>query len=149
MEQLAPAEIDAVLESVGFGFLGLARDDRPYVLPMSFGYDDHLYLQLNANGRKHDFITAGTPACLTVFRYIPATERSESVLVEGDLRSVADDETATALDALAKNATFGTDLSLWGVPVQDADPRLFVIEPWAVSGRRFGEGVPLTGEPST
>lgn len=146
METLPRSAITDVLEAVGYGFLGLAVDDRPYVVPMSFGYRDDVYFQMNAEGRKHRFIEDDTPACLTVFEYDPATERSRSVLVDGSLRSVREDEQARALDALAANATFGTDLSLWGVPVQDADPRLYVLEPDSLSGRRFGEGTP-TGVP--
>lgn len=140
MEPLVTAEIDRVLESVGYGFLGLAVDDRPYVVPMSFGYTGEIYFQMNAQGRKHEFIEPPTPACLTVFQYDPEADRSTSVLVEGHLEPVPDEELGAAFDALASNAKFGTDLSIWGVPIQEADPRLYVLEPSHVAGRRFGEG---------
>ena len=39
MDTLDEAEIDEVLRNTGYGFLGLARNNRPYVIPTSFGYD--------------------------------------------------------------------------------------------------------------
>jgi hypothetical protein len=142
MHVLESDAIDRVLAETGYGFLGVAREDVPYVLPMSFGYDGALYFQMNGGGRKYDFFGDGTPACLTVLDYDPEQGRSTSVIAEGPLRPVDTDEEGIALDALASNAQFGTDLSVWGTPLQKVDTRLFVLEPETIAGRRFGEGVP-------
>lgn len=140
MDELSRQAVDNVLEDVGYGFLGLARDDRPYVLPMAFGYDgDDIYIQMNSEGRKFDYIDGKTAACLTVLGIDHETGVSKSILVEGDLWEVPEAKTVTAYDALASNANFGTDLSTWGIPLQDADLTLYILRPEDVSGRMFGE----------
>lgn len=140
MKKLSRQEVDEVLEDVGYGFLGLAREDRPYVLPMAFGYDgDDFYFQMNSQGQKFDYIDGGTEACLTIFSIDLDIGVSKSVLIEGDLRGVSEERTVTAYEALATNANFGTDLSTWGIPLQDADLTLFILRPEDVSGRMFGE----------
>lgn len=140
MESLSRNEVDRVLTEVGYGFLGFARENSPYVLPMSFGYDgENLYFQMNSQGRKFEYIDGSTPVCLTVFTVDPETEISRSVLVEGELREVPAEKTEAAYEALATTANFGTDLSLWGVPLRESDPTLFVLRPEDVSGRMFGE----------
>lgn len=140
MEELSRNEVDRVLTEVGYGFLGFGRENGPYVLPMSFGYDgDYLYFQMNSQGRKFEYIDGKTPVCLTVFTVDPETGISKSIIVEGELREVSEERTAAAYEALASTANFGTDLSLWGVPLQETDPTLFVLRPEDVSGRMFGE----------
>lgn len=140
MKRLSSREIDAVLREVGYGFLGVARGDRPYVLPMSFGYDgEDLYFQMNSRGRKFDYITGETPACLCAVSVDPEAGTSRSILVEGVLREVPEDEIEHTYETLAASANFGTDLSLWGLPIQEADPTLFVLRSDDVSGRVFGE----------
>ena len=140
MEDLSRQEVDEVLEDVGYGFLGFARENRPYVLPMSFGYDgDDLYFQMNSQGRKFDYIDEETAACLTVLSIDQDTGVSKSILIEGDVREVSEEMAVTAYEALAANANFGTDLFTWGIPLQDADPTLFILHPEDVSGRMFGE----------
>jgi hypothetical protein len=138
MERLGPDEIDALLRSVGYGFLGLAADDVPYVLPMSFGYDgDALYFQTNSTGRKFDFLSPGSRACVAVLSVDPERSVSRSVLVRGPVGEVTDRE--AALGALADNAEFGTDLSLWGAPLGDVETALHAVRAEERSGRRFGE----------
>jgi nitroimidazol reductase NimA-like FMN-containing flavoprotein (pyridoxamine 5'-phosphate oxidase superfamily) len=44
--------------------LGLARDNIPYILPVSFGYDGKaIYFHTAKEGRKIDFITANNRVC--------------------------------------------------------------------------------------
>ncbi len=44
--------------------LGLAIENTPYLLPVSFGYDGHaIYFHTAKEGRKLDFLTAGNPVC--------------------------------------------------------------------------------------
>ena len=140
MRILFREEIDDVLANAGYGFLGLARENRPYVLPMSFGYDgDDLYFQMNSLGRKFEYIDGETAACLAVLSMDQETGISKSILIEGDLREISEERVVTAYEALAETANFGTDFFLWGMPLQDAEPTLFMLRPEDVSGRIFGE----------
>jgi len=44
--------------------LGLCRDNIPYVVPVSFGYDGaDIYFHTAGKGRKIDFIAAGNQVC--------------------------------------------------------------------------------------
>jgi hypothetical protein len=140
MRELSPEEIDSILEETGYGFLGLARDDRPYVIPMSFGYDgDDCFFQMNSQGRKFDYIENGAPAVLNALHVDRETGVSKSVLVEGCLREIPETQTETVYQTLASNASFGTDLSAWGVPLQDSDLSLYTLRSDEISGLGFGE----------
>lgn len=140
MRELSRAEIDSLLEAVGYGFLGLASEGDPYVIPMSFGYDGgDLYFQMNSRGEKFEYMNGATPACFAALSIDQETAVSRSVMVSGTLREAAEDETDRAYEALADNASFGTDLTLWGVPLEDADPTLFVLRSETLSGRAFGD----------
>lgn len=139
MDELSDAAIDSVLKQVGFGFLGLARDDRPYVIPMSFGYDgEDLYFQMNSSGRKFDYIEPGALASFTTVHVDQETGTSTSVVVEGTMDEVPEPEATHAMEALAANANFGTDLAVWGVPLQEADLAEYVLRPDSISGRSYG-----------
>ncbi|MFP4625975.1 MAG: pyridoxamine 5'-phosphate oxidase family protein [Natronomonas sp.] len=139
MEELPEEATDAVLRQMGYGFLGLATGDRPYVIPMSFGYDGtELFFQMNAEGRKYDFIESRTLACFTVFSFEPETGRSRSIIVDGIMEEIPEDETSAAYEALADNANFGTDLDIWGKPLESSTPILFVLRPDEITGRAFG-----------
>ena len=44
--------------------LGLAKDDKPYIVPVSFGYDgDAIYFHTAKEGKKIDYFTANNTAC--------------------------------------------------------------------------------------
>lgn len=138
MRVLDAATIDAVLERAGYGFLGFARGDRPYVIPVSFGYDgEALYFQLNDEGRKHEYITEGVPV---TFNTVSPREGGtmESVFVEGTFHEVAGEDSVHAMEVLAENASFGTDFGAWNKPLQETDFSEYVLQPAELSGRSFG-----------
>ena len=39
IEEMPPQEAHALLARVGYGHLGCARDNRPYVIPIHYAYD--------------------------------------------------------------------------------------------------------------
>jgi uncharacterized protein len=58
------AEIDRVIQACTLCHLGLARDNVPYVVPLSFGYDGrHLYFHSAREGRKLAFLSANARVC--------------------------------------------------------------------------------------
>ncbi len=68
--------IEAVIRGSQVCRLGLARDNIPYVVPLSFGYDGRaIYFHGAGEGRKIDFIQANNQVC---FEF------------EGDIRLLAD-----------------------------------------------------------
>jgi nitroimidazol reductase NimA-like FMN-containing flavoprotein (pyridoxamine 5'-phosphate oxidase superfamily) len=58
------AEIDAIIRAADVCRLALARDNTPYLVPVSFGYDGTaLYFHTAPTGRKIDFIEANSRVC--------------------------------------------------------------------------------------
>jgi nitroimidazol reductase NimA-like FMN-containing flavoprotein (pyridoxamine 5'-phosphate oxidase superfamily) len=58
------AEIDAVIQGADVCRLALARDNEPYLVPVSFGYDGAaLFFHTAPKGRKLEFIEANNRVC--------------------------------------------------------------------------------------
>ena len=59
------AVIDQIISGSQVCRLGLARDNVPYVIPVSFGYDgDAFYIHTAHTGRKIEFFEANPAVCL-------------------------------------------------------------------------------------
>lgn len=142
MNPLDEADIDKLLREIGYGFLGLARNDNSYVIPISFGYDgDGLYFQMNSAGRKFEYIEDNSSTMFAVLGINQDTGISKSVLVEGELCEIPEDDEMSAYEALAANAMFGTDLEVWGNPLQEEDLTHLKLLPANITGRAFGENM--------
>lgn len=58
------ADIEAILKKAFVCHLGLADGDRPYVVPMNYGYEDgHVYLHGATEGKKLDIIKKNDKVC--------------------------------------------------------------------------------------
>jgi nitroimidazol reductase NimA-like FMN-containing flavoprotein (pyridoxamine 5'-phosphate oxidase superfamily) len=55
VEDMSQAEIRELLERQSFGHLGCARDGRPYVVPMNYGYDGKDLFFFTTEGMKTQF----------------------------------------------------------------------------------------------
>ena len=64
VEDMAPAEMHALLLRESFGHLGCARDGRPYVVPMNYAYDGKELYFFTTEGMKTRFIEANPSVCL-------------------------------------------------------------------------------------
>ncbi len=63
-EVLDRTEIDRIIESASVCHLGLAKDNVPYVVPLSFGYDGrYLYFHSALCGRKLDYLASNGRVC--------------------------------------------------------------------------------------
>ena len=61
------AEIDAILNRAPVCRLGLSAGDRPYVVPLAFGYDgDSLYFHSSPRGMKMEMIRRNPRVCFEV-----------------------------------------------------------------------------------
>ncbi len=59
------SDIDRVINACHVCRLGLARDNVPYIIPVSFGYDgDSLYIHTAHSGRKIEFFEANPAVCV-------------------------------------------------------------------------------------
>ena len=58
-------EIDAIIEAAPVCRMAMARDNQPYVVPLSFGYDgSSVYIHTADEGKKIDMIRANPNVCL-------------------------------------------------------------------------------------
>lgn len=138
--ELEPRQVDAFLEPGGTGVLALARDDQPYAIPVSYGYDPgervfFLRLGFTDGDEKREFLGTRNAARLVV------TEETggswTSVIAEGTLREVLGDEVTPRLADRLRRAAQPL-LGMWDEPPGDVEFHLYVLDPDTVSGRSTG-----------
>lgn len=106
------AEIEKILNEIEFGFLGLSDNGKPYVIPMSYAYQDNkIYLHTGLKGAKLASIRNNPRVCFTVAeqqQLIPGINacdywvRYRSVVARGRAALLqANDEKMEALQKLA------------------------------------------------
>ncbi len=98
-----PVEVDRILRQGRFVTLALARADEPYVVTLSYGFDDAariLYFHVAHEGLKLEFIASNPRACASVILdegYVTGEceHAFESVVMRGSMRRVesADEKT--------------------------------------------------------
>jgi nitroimidazol reductase NimA-like FMN-containing flavoprotein (pyridoxamine 5'-phosphate oxidase superfamily) len=92
---MTDAEIDAFLDSTGYGVLAFGGDG-PYAVPMSYGYDAarrELYLHMSSfeGSEKQTRLEESTAVSLVVTRY-ERPDRWRSVVVDGQLERLSSEE---------------------------------------------------------
>ena len=143
MKLLDSEAIEDVLRTNGLGVLSLIDGDRPYGLPMSFGYADGrvsfmLQTESAMENRKFRAIESNPTACLTVYDGRPDRNQTwRSVIVTGDLYEIPEEELGEAFFALADNAVFAPDFDVLDVPVEDIDLRYVGLTVDDISGRVY------------
>ena len=63
------SEIRGILKNGKFCTISMCRDNEPYIVTLSYGYDqenENLYFHCASNGLKIDFIKANPDVCATV-----------------------------------------------------------------------------------
>jgi hypothetical protein len=98
-------DVDELLNSAGWGVLSLARDDEPYSIPVSFGYDGEsvffAFVRASPPNTKFDFIEDGATARLLVTD-VRDTYDWQSVAVTGPVRAVRRREDLGGEDLLSE-----------------------------------------------
>jgi nitroimidazol reductase NimA-like FMN-containing flavoprotein (pyridoxamine 5'-phosphate oxidase superfamily) len=75
-------EMEAILRESPFGFLGMALDGRPYVVPLNHAYaEGRILFHCALEGRKLDYLRLNPRVCYTVARQPGADVRRHE---EGD-----------------------------------------------------------------
>jgi nitroimidazol reductase NimA-like FMN-containing flavoprotein (pyridoxamine 5'-phosphate oxidase superfamily) len=139
VQDMAPAEMQALLERESFGHLGCARDGRPYVLPMNYAYDGKDLYFFTTEGMKTQYIDANPQVCLQVEEIIDSTHW-RSVMVSGKAEQItSNEEMQKAMKLITERnpsltpAISATQLDTWGRAV---DIALFRITPEIIDGRQ-------------
>lgn len=136
--ELSREETDAFLARHETGVLSLARDDEPYAIPISYGYDAdrrQFFLRLvsTPESEKRRFLASAPRTRLVVYEEDGDTYRS--VVVVGTLREVSRDE-LTVEHIEQYGETKRPLFEIWGASRKDLDVKLYRLEPEGLSGRR-------------
>ncbi|MDL0132266.1 pyridoxamine 5'-phosphate oxidase family protein, partial [Halobacterium salinarum] len=105
--ELTNEECETVLSESGVGVLALTDGTEAYSIPESFGYDgETLYFQFvyKPDSKKIAFLDTTETATLTVYDEQPA----QSVLVQGPIEAVPEEDETKAATAIAENAAIPT-----------------------------------------
>lgn len=96
------AEMESILQNDTLGFLGLCKDGRPYVVPLTYAYaNGKILFHCAREGKKLEFIRANPQVCFTVGRQPDAVCRHlqgaqcaqdhDSVICYGTARILTDE----------------------------------------------------------
>lgn len=139
VEDMSPAEMHALLQRESFGHLGCARDSRPYVVPMNYGYDGKDLYFFTTEGMKTRFIQANAQVCLQVEEITDSTHW-KSVMVSGIANEItANEEMQRAMKIITERnpsltpAISATEVDSMGRAV---DIALYRITPEVIDGRQ-------------
>jgi uncharacterized protein len=139
VEDMAPAEMHALLRRESYGHLGCSRDGRPYVVPMQYAYDGKELFFFTTQGMKTQYIDANPKVCLQVEEITDSTHW-RSVMVIGQAEQLANaEETQRAMKLITERnptltpAISATQLDTWGRAV---DIALYRIIPELIDGRK-------------
>jgi nitroimidazol reductase NimA-like FMN-containing flavoprotein (pyridoxamine 5'-phosphate oxidase superfamily) len=139
VEDMAPADMQALLQRESFGHLGCARDGRPYVVPMNYAYDGKELLFFTTEGMKTQFIDANPQVCLQVEEITDSTHW-RSVMVSGKAEHItANEEMERAMKLITERnpsltpAISATQIDTWG---RGVDIAIYRITPEVIDGRQ-------------
>ena len=137
--EMSTADTDALLGRHETGVLSLARDDAPYSIPISYGYDAErrtFYLRLvsTPDSEKRKFLSSSPDARLVVQEEDEPTYRS--AVAKGTLEEVSTDEmTVDHIEQFgdAKRPLF----EVWGESKRDLTIQLYEFDADDISGRHI------------
>ncbi|WP_232702397.1 pyridoxamine 5'-phosphate oxidase family protein [Halobacterium wangiae] len=137
--EMTAAETDALLGRHETGVLSLARDDEPYSIPISYGYDASdrtFYLRLvsTPESEKRAFLSSSPTARIVVQESDDRTYRS--AVAKGTLEEISTDEmTVEHVEQFgdAKRPLF----EVWGESKRDLRIQLYQLDADSVSGRHI------------
>ncbi len=127
-------EARGFLSRIGYGVLAVAKEGQSYAFPTSFGYDGEstLYFQFEreTDSRKMAFVDATERATYVVYNVQPPEWRS--VIVEGSLSIVAEEDLETAYQAHRANAW--VPMNVFSKPLGDVEFEFYELDIDAISG---------------
>jgi nitroimidazol reductase NimA-like FMN-containing flavoprotein (pyridoxamine 5'-phosphate oxidase superfamily) len=102
MDELAPDEIDELLQGELVGRIGCHAGGRTYVVPVIYAYADGCLHVVSVEGRKVQMMRANPEVCFEVDRYEVASGSWRSAIVDGRYEELAGDDVQRTLELLAE-----------------------------------------------
>jgi nitroimidazol reductase NimA-like FMN-containing flavoprotein (pyridoxamine 5'-phosphate oxidase superfamily) len=138
VQEMTDDEIDEVLQGVGFGHFACSRNNRPYVVPISYAYSKPNIYIYTTDGKKSDIIQDNPQVCLQVEDVIN-NNQWRSVVFNGTAEQIADrEEREEVLKLILKtNPTLTPAISIRWMDnwVRENREVVYKIKPDAVTGR--------------
>lgn len=138
--EMTPAETDDFLGRKETGVLSLAREDEPYAVPVSYGYDAEartffLRLVSTPGSEKRQYLASTPRARLVVYEEAEEGTVYRSVVAAGTLEERSPAE--LTVDHVEQYGQSRRPLfEIWGESKQDLDIELYEFTPEEISGRR-------------
>lgn len=106
IEELSPAEIDALLHEQVVGRVGCHADGLTYVVPVIYAYDGDAIAVATIEGQKTRMMRANPNVCFEVDAY-EAPGRWRSVIVQGMYEELTGEDAEAGLRTLAARFSGG------------------------------------------
>ena len=139
VEDMTPAEMHSLLQTVGFGHLGCSQNGRPYVVPMHYAYDGKELFFFTTEGMKTQFIKDNPEVCLQVEEARDSTHWRSVMVIGRAERLAAREEMERAMQLITERnpsltpAISATQIDTWG---RGVDIALYRIQPKIIDGRK-------------
>ncbi|WP_049923196.1 pyridoxamine 5'-phosphate oxidase family protein [Halopiger djelfimassiliensis] len=136
--EMTDAEVDDFLGRHETGVLSLARENDPYAIPISYGYDTdrrEFYMRLvsTPDSEKREFLESAPQARLVVYDEQESTYRS--VIATGTLEDIPPAELTP--DQIAQYGEAKRPLfEIWAQGKDELDIELYRLVPESLDGRR-------------
>ena len=139
IQEMAAEEMHMMLKRVGYGHLGCAREERPYVVPIHYAYDEPNIYIFTTEGMKTEFIAANAEVCVQVeevgdsmhWRSVIANGRAEKLTAPEEIEHAM--EFITQRNPTLTPAINRMWIDAWGRASVIA---VYRIRPHTVSGRK-------------
>ena len=139
IEDLSEGEINEILGRVGYGHLGCCRDDRPYVVPVHYAYDDGIIYIYTTEGKKFEIIRTNPNVCLQV-EEISDQKHWTSVVVDGIAEQIKrgpqHDRAIKKIVSVNPTLTPAVSIRWMDDWVRENIEVVYLVTPSATSGRR-------------
>ena len=138
IRELGNQAIEEVLQRNDFAHLAVCLDNKPYVIPIHYGYQDGTIYIFTTQGKKYEIISENPHVCLQV-EEITDEKNWVSVIVEGEAEELSsENEKDLALELVTKtNPTLTPAMSVRWMDgwVRENISVFYRVTPLSLSGR--------------
>lgn len=139
VEDLSESEVVEILGRVGYGHLACCRDNRPYVVPIHYAFDEGAIFIYTTEVKKFEIIRENPNVCLQVEEVVD-NHHWTSVIVDGVAEQVKrGPEHDRAIEMIvANNPTLTPAISIRWMDdwVRENIEVVYRVRPTATTGRR-------------
>jgi uncharacterized protein len=96
IREMTEKDIKDLLVRVGYGHLGCAQDNRPYVVPIQYIYENSCVYIYTNDGKKAEILTSNPHVCLQVEQVVD-NGNWQSVVADGMAEQVTDSSEADSI----------------------------------------------------